>query len=90
MTVTRAGFCADDVETLLDFEPRPRDAVDVPLDAAEKAYYFYGRRDGALEFLHPLFLKLLLAAAGGKVESLGWPEGAGSFRSPAVAPRHLR
>ena len=32
----------------------------------------------------------LLAAAGGKVESLCLPEGAGSFRSPAVAPRHLR
>ena len=32
----------------------------------------------------------LLAAAGGKVESLGLPEGAGSFRSPSVAPRHLR
>ena len=27
VTVTRAGFCADDVETLLDFEPRPRDAL---------------------------------------------------------------
>ena len=49
---------------------RPRDAVDVPLDAAEKAYYFYGRRDGALEFLHPLFLKLLLAAAGGDSDAL--------------------
>ena len=32
----------------------------------------------------------LLAAAGGKVEILGLPEGAGSFRSPSVAPRHLR
>ena len=32
----------------------------------------------------------LLAAAGGKVEILGLPEGAGSFRSPAAAPRHLR
>ena len=32
----------------------------------------------------------LLAAAGGKVESLGLPEGADSFRSPSVAPRHLR
>ncbi len=32
----------------------------------------------------------LLAAAGGKVECLNLPEGAGSFRSPSVAPRHLR
>ena len=34
-----------------------------------KTYRFYGRKDGALVFLHPLHLKLLIAAVGG-IENL--------------------
>ena len=34
-----------------------------------KTYRFYGRRDGSLVFLHPLHLKLLIAAVGG-IENL--------------------
>ena len=36
------------------------------------------------------FEDLLAATRGGEVECLNLPEGAGSFRSPSVAPRHLR
>ena len=36
------------------------------------------------------FEDLLAATRGGEVECLDLPEGAGSFRSPSVAPRHLR
>ena len=38
--------------------------MEEPMEEA-KTYRFYGRRDGALVFLHPLHLKLLIAAVGG-------------------------
>jgi hypothetical protein len=53
-----------DVEPVSSNEP----SMEEPTEEA-KTYRFYGRRDGALVFLHPLPLKLLIAAVGG-IENL--------------------
>ena len=53
-----------DVEPVSSNEP----SMEEPTEEA-KTYRFYGRRDGALVFLHPLHLKLLIAAVGG-IENL--------------------
>ena len=53
-----------DVEPVSSNEP----SMEEPTEEA-KTYRFYGRKDGSLVFLHPLHLKLLIAAVGG-IENL--------------------